>query len=112
MNTLINTLLNDLTYAFPTSPRSSRATSRVKDSGDVYTSEIELAGFAKKDIKIHIADDAVEITAKNKERSKEYKLYLNNLVAVDHITAELKNGLLKLTLPKTSVKEGREVEIK
>ena len=112
MNTLIITLLNDLTYSFPASSHSSRATSRVKDSGDVYTSEIELAGFRKKDIKIHHSEDAVEIKAKNKERSRKFKLYLNSLVSVDHITAELKNGLLKLTLPKTSVKEGREVEIK
>jgi|TARA_R110002020_G_scaffold363289_1_gene575593 HSP20 family molecular chaperone IbpA len=112
MNTLINTILNDLTYTLPVYPRSRGRISSVKDSGDVYTSEVELAGFAKKDIKITIADDAVNIEAENKERSKQFKLHLNSLVSVDHITAELKNGLLKLVLPKTSVKEGREVTIK
>ena len=112
MNTLINTLLNDLTYGSRIRPHSNAGISRVKDSGDVYTSEIELAGFSKKDVKLTIEDDAVTIKAKNKERSREFKLHLNNLVSLDHVTAELKNGLLKLTLPKTSVKEGREIDIK
>ena len=112
MNTLINTLLNDLTYGSRIRPHSNAGISRVKDSGDVYTSEIELAGFSKKDVKLTIEDDAVTINAKNKERAREFKLHLTNLVALDLVTAELKNGLLKLTLPKTSVKEGREIDIK
>ncbi len=84
----------------------------MKESGDVYTSEFELAGFSKKDITIRIADDILTVSAKNKERQREFKLHLNNLVSEDHITAELKYGLLKLTLPKRTVAEGREVEIK
>ncbi|HBX65817.1 MAG TPA: heat-shock protein Hsp20, partial [Balneolaceae bacterium] len=41
-----------------------------------------------------------------------FKLHLNDLVAEDHISAEIKNGLLKLTLPKKSVSEARQIEIK
>ncbi len=106
MNTLIDTLFNDIHRITPNKD------SRIKEAGDVYTSEIELAGFPKKDIAIRIADDIVTVAAKNKERQKEFKLYLNNLVSEDHITAELKYGLLKLTLPKKTVSEGRQVEIK
>ena len=93
MNTLINTLFNDIHRITP-SKRSC-----VKESGDVYTSEIELPGFSKKDMAINVADDILTVTAKNKDREKEFKLYLNNLVSVDHITADLKYGLLKL-IPK------------
>tara|TARA_R110000824_G_scaffold149393_1_gene319682 strand:- start:180 stop:500 length:321 start_codon:yes stop_codon:yes gene_type:complete len=106
MNTLIDTLFNDIHRISP------NKSSRVKELGDVYTSEFELAGFSKKDIKIQIADDIATVTAKNKERQKEFKLYLNNLVSEDHITAELKYGLLTLTLPKRTISDGREVEIK
>lgn len=106
MNTLIDTLFNDIHRITP------NKNSRIKESGDVYTSEFELAGFCKKDITIRIADDTVTVAAKNKERQKEFKLYLNGQVSEDHITAELKYGLLKLTLPKRSVSEGRQVEIK
>jgi hypothetical protein len=42
MNTLIDTLFNDIHRITPTK------NSRIKESGDVYTSEIELAGFSKK----------------------------------------------------------------
>ena len=106
MNTLINTLFNDIHRVTP------NKNSRVKDAGDVYTSEFELAGFSKKEITIHIADDILTVSAKNKERQKEFKLYLNSLVSEDHISAELKYGLLKLTLPKKTVSEGRQIEIK
>jgi len=106
MNTLINTLFNDIHRATP------NKRSRIKESGDVYTSEIELPGFSKKDMAINVADDILTVKAKNKDREKEFKLYLNNLVSVDHITADLKYGLLKLTLPKRTVSEGREIQIK
>jgi|TARA_R100000152_G_C6746105_1_gene169694 HSP20 family molecular chaperone IbpA len=106
MNSLINTLFNDIHRITPS------RNSRVRESGDVYTSEIELPGFSKKDITVRIADDILSVTAKNKDRQKEFKLYLNNMVSEDHITAELKYGLLKLTLPKRTVSDGREVEIK
>ena len=106
MNSLINTLFNDIHRITPS------RNSRVRESGDVYTSEMELPGFSKKDITVRIADDILSVTAKNKDRQKEFKLYLNNMVSEDHITAELKYGLLKLTLPKRTVSEGREIEIK
>ncbi len=84
----------------------------VKDSGDVYLSEINLAGFAKSDVKITANDDQVTISAKNKERSQEYKINLYSAVSVDHISSKMKNGLLTLTLPKKGVTEKRDIEIK
>jgi len=111
MNTLINTLFNDLNVL---SPRDLmiRKTSCVSDQGDVYTAEVELAGFSKKDISIRISDGVLELDAKNKDRSQKFKLHLHHLVAEDHISADLKNGLLKLTLPKKTVAEAREIQIK
>tara|TARA_R100000005_G_C4915209_1_gene151059 strand:+ start:310 stop:645 length:336 start_codon:yes stop_codon:yes gene_type:complete len=111
MNTLINSLFNGLNDL---SPRDLmiRKKSCVADTGDVYVAEIELAGFSKKDITINIVDGMVELEAKNKDRSQKFKLHLNDLVAEDHVSAEMKNGLLKLTLPKKTVSEARKIEIK
>tara|TARA_B100000519_G_scaffold169539_1_gene154781 strand:+ start:2339 stop:2674 length:336 start_codon:yes stop_codon:yes gene_type:complete len=111
MNTLINSLFNGLNDL---SPRDLmiRKKSCVADTGDVYVAEIELAGFSKKDITIDIIDGMVELEAKNKDRSQKFKLHLNDLVAEDHVSAEMKNGLLKLTLPKKTVSEARKIEIK
>ncbi len=104
MNSLINTLFNT------TDGLESKKI--ISDSGDVYKVELELAGFSKKDVKIKILDDTLSVYAKNKERSKKFKLHLNNSVSEEHVSAELKNGLLKLTLPKRAVSEGREITIK
>jgi len=111
MNTLINSLFNDLTEL---SPRELliRKKSCISDTGDVYVAEVELAGFSKKDVSIKIVDGLLELEAKNKDRSQKFKLHLNDLVSVDHISAEIKNGLLKLTLPKKSVAETKEIQIK
>ena len=111
MNTLINSLFNGLNDL---SPRDLmiRKKSCVADTGDVYVAEVELAGFSKKDINISIVDGVVELEAKNKDRSQKFKLHLNDLVAEDHISADLKNGLLRLTLPKKTVAEAREIQIK
>tara|TARA_B100000131_G_scaffold307218_2_gene335173 strand:- start:562 stop:906 length:345 start_codon:yes stop_codon:yes gene_type:complete len=84
----------------------------IKDSGDVYLSEINLAGFAKADVKISANDDELKITAKNKERSQDCKINLYGLVSIDHIDSKMKNGLLTLTLPKKGVTERRDIEVK
>jgi len=84
----------------------------VIDAGDVYKMELELAGFGKDDVKIKVLDDILYVNAKNDDRSQKFRLRLNNSVSDKHIDAELKNGLLKLTLPKRAVAESLEIEIK
>lgn len=111
MNTLINSLFNSLND-LSSRELMIKKRSCVADTGDVYIAEVELAGFSKKDISIHIVDGIVELEAKNEDRGQKFKLHLNDLVAEDHISAEIKNGLLKLILPKRTVSEAREIQIK
>lgn len=105
MNTLLNNILNDI------NTRSTKL-SPVKESGDVYSAEFELAGFTKKDVDIKVNDNTLTIEAKNEDRKKSFKLFLYDLVSEDHITASLKNGLLKITLPKKAVSETKKIDIK
>ena len=105
MNTLLNNILNDINN------RSSKL-SPVKESGDVYLAEFELAGFTKKDVDIQVADNTLTIKAKNEHRDKSFKLFLYDLVSEDHITASLKNGLLSITLPKKEVSATKKIDIK
>jgi HSP20 family molecular chaperone IbpA len=101
---LIESFLNTYDNMKPENP--------VLDAGDVYKMELELAGFGKEDVKIKVLDDILYVNAKNKDRSQKFRLHLNNSVSDKHIDAELKNGLLKLTLPKRAVAESTEIEIK
>tara|TARA_B100000953_G_scaffold276229_1_gene250178 strand:+ start:413 stop:769 length:357 start_codon:yes stop_codon:yes gene_type:complete len=114
LNSPFYTFLDDLALGHADNDYNHRNRHRIniKDSGDVYLSEINLAGFAKADVKITANDDEIKIAAKNKERSQEYKINLYGAVSIDHITSQMKNGLLILTLPKKGVAERRDIEIK
>ena len=70
MNYKLNThLLDNFFDAFGTSKHAD-----VKDCGDVYTAELELAGFAKEDIDITATNDNLIIKAKNDKRQRDFKL--------------------------------------
>eukprot|EP01043_Picozoa_sp_COSAG02_P066500 COSAG02_NODE_10373_length_1956_cov_1.835757_2_plen_87_part_00 len=60
MNTLINNILNDINKTTKTHP--------VKESGDVYAAEFELAGFCKKDVDIKVTDNILTVDAKTEGR--------------------------------------------
>ena len=84
----------------------------VKDIGDVYIAEFELAGFEKSDIKIMANDDDIKIHAKNDNREKKFNLKLHGVVSVADISSESKNGLLTVTMPKKCITEQRKIEVK
>lgn len=86
--------------------------SQIKDNGDDYTAQFELAGFSKKDLDVTATDSKLVIDAKNEERQKHFKLNLYGIVSTENIVSNMKNGLLTVTLPKKSVVGRRIVEVK
>jgi HSP20 family molecular chaperone IbpA len=100
-------LLDDFFDSFSTSKHIE-----VKDCGDVYLSEIELAGFSKEDIEISATNEHLIIRAKNSKRQKDLKLNLYGAVSLESITCVNENGLLIITMPKKSVSEERKIEVK
>jgi HSP20 family molecular chaperone IbpA len=112
MSTLFtNTLFDELFSTADSCHKKNSTKSYIKDAGDVYTAEVELAGYDKSEIKITATDETLKIKAKNEERSKDLIINLNNIVSINHIKSEYKNGLLKLTLPKKSVADILEIKI-
>lgn len=109
MNTL--TLYNKLFSSLEPCYTTSSPKSYIKDIGDVYSAEVELAGYDKSEIKITATEEVLKIKAKNEERSKNLVINLNNSVSINHIKSEYKNGLLKLTLPKKSVVDSVDIKI-
>ena len=107
MNYKLNThLLDNFFDTFSTNKHAD-----VKDCGDVYSAEFELAGFAKEDIDITATNDNLIVKAKNDKRQKEFKLNLYGAVSVENISSKTENGLLTLTLPKKCVSEQRKIEV-
>jgi HSP20 family protein len=103
----------------------------IKDAGDKYIMESELPGFEKEDINIDLNGEYLVISAERKAESEEkndetkyirrerrfgsYKRSFDiSDVEADAISAEYKNGILTIELPKKKPAEpvAKRLEIK
>ncbi len=92
----------------------------IKELDTAYTFDVELPGVSKEDIEINVVDDVLSITINkieevNEENTKfvrkerKFGTYSRSFsipdVDTDNIKANYDNGVLKLTLPKTTQQE-------
>ncbi|MBR6046086.1 MAG: Hsp20/alpha crystallin family protein [Ruminococcus sp.] len=102
----------------------------IRDEGDKFVMEAELPGFAKEDIALDITDNMLTLTAEHKEEKSEkdekgkyirrerrvgsYKRSFDLTgISTDNITAEYRNGILYIDLPKQQIEppKSRRLEI-
>lgn len=110
-----------------TSTREFRT--NILDKGDKYILQAELPGFKKEDIDISINGDLLTISANHTDKTEEnkeeyvrkeirYGSYSRSFdisnVNIDNITAVYDNGILQLSLPRTSEEKPKtkSIEIK
>ena len=95
------------------------------DEGNNYKIEVDLPGFSKEDISVHMEDGLLTISAKKEENAEEKddKKYLRRErvtsamkrqfkfddVAEDEIKATFKDGILDIILPKTEKVEKKKI---
>lgn len=102
----------------------------IADKGDKYVMISELPGFEKEDIKIDISGDYITISAEHKSeetqeenckyirRERSYGSFKRSFgisdVNAEEISAEYKNGILTIDLPKKKPEEpfSKSLEIK
>lgn len=102
----------------------------IKDKGNSVVVEAELPGIAEEDINIEILDNIMTISGEkkeekvddNKEKGYYYKeshsgsfsrsFNLPSDVVADQADADMKNGILTITVPKVAPKKARKIEIK
>lgn len=103
----------------------------IRDTGDKYIMEAELAGFDRDDISLDIKDSYLVISAERKNSSDEknndnkyirrersYSSYKRSFdisdVDTENVNAEYKNGVLTIDLPKKKHEEpvSRRLEIR
>ena len=92
----------------------------IREDKDNYVIDIDLPGFDKKNIKIDITDGYLTINAKVNNKDNEKKssrsFYVGDDVKPENITANFKNGILTLEVPKVENKgklpEKKYIEIK
>ncbi len=95
-----------------------------KEDKNQYKLNIELPGINKKDIKLNLMDDAIEIKAENKletktKNSKSYqqscfyrKMSLPKNTNVSKAKAKYENGVLKIEIPKAKQLEPKSTQLK
>lgn len=89
------------------------------DEGDNHvTVRAELPGFDVADLDVRVQDNVLTIEAKHgEEKDKHFRhvrrsLTLPGNLNTDSIDANYKNGVLELTIPRNSEKQGKKIEVK
>ena len=108
----------------PTKRENHQMRCDIYEEGGLYTIEMDIPGFDKKDIKIENNDNYLTITAeKNNEENKEEKNYIRRERAYgkyqrsfyvgdldsDNIKANFSDGILKVTIPKKEEIENKKI---
>lgn len=100
----------------------------ISETDKVIEITAELPGLEKKDVELNLAENLLTIRGEKKnereEKNKDYHLVersygsfsrsveLPTGVKVEDITAEIANGVLKVTVPKPAPKQTKQIEIK
>jgi len=108
--------------------RTSTPAVDIKENENGYSMEIELPGLTDKDIEVKVEGNLLTLSSKKSEEKEEKKkdyvlkerksysfcrsFVLPENVNADKITAEFKNGLLTLNVPKTEKAKPKLLEIK
>ena len=100
------------------------------DNGKQYVVTAEIPGVNKEDLNIEVSENSIELSAESKEekqeetkgyirRERRYASFYRSIplpedIAPDRANAELKEGILTVTLPKASApeKKGKKVPVK
>lgn len=98
-----------------------------EDDKNIYV-EMPLAGAKPNDVEIEVEDNILTVKGKTEEEKEEKKknywmkevrkgaferaIVLPSEVKAEKATTELKNGMLKIVLPKVEVKKTKKVQVK
>lgn len=124
----IDRLFQGVTRNFPSFGSTTLPSMDISETDKVIEITAELPGLEKKDVVLNVADNLLTIRGEKKnereEKDKDYHLVERSYgsfsrsvelpagVKVEDITAEIANGVLKVTVPKPAAKQVKQIEIK
>src|SRR5579884_8425 len=98
----------------------------VEERDDAWVIEADLPGVERKDVTVELQDNQLTIHGERKERERsgqlrrrtrrtgrfEYRLTLPSGVEGDRVQASMTNGVLTVTVPKSSAAQRKRIEVK
>lgn len=83
----------------------------MKVDGDELNMEFDVPGFSNKDFKITVEDLNLIIEGSTKSRTFNKSYKINNGWNVSKTSAEVKNGILTIKIPKKEAKKSKLIEV-
>jgi HSP20 family molecular chaperone IbpA len=90
----------------------------VEETAEAFALQFEVPGWTKEELKVRVAPDFVSVVGEKKEavqgRASRYEAEWipPEDISPDSVTAELRNGLLAVTVKKATLAQARDVPIK
>lgn len=75
---------------------------KVKDLEKEFVVQIPLPGFEKEEINISVKENFLWVKADNAEQKFEKVFELSDKIVTDNISAEIRKGILNISLPKAA----------
>jgi len=124
----IDRLFEGVTRNIPGFATSTMPSMDISETDKLIEITAELPGLEKKDVELNVADNVLTIRGEKKnereEKNKDYHLVersygsfsrsveLPSGVKLEDISAEIGNGVLKVTVQKPAPKQAKQIEIK
>jgi HSP20 family protein len=113
-DSMLTPWLGDLLTPTPTSPL------QVRETDDAYAVRCELPGFEQEEVAVELTGDVLSIRAQRKEQEDAWgattsyarSLRVKDLIDAEKVQAELKNGVLLVTLPKSEAGKPRKIAVR
>lgn len=86
--------------------------SSVEEDKDKYVIVINALGIAKEDTKVEVSDGMLKISGESNYTQLREKYRLPSGVDLEGITAESKDGILTVIIPKSDQARGKLIEVK
>lgn len=103
-------LLRDMDITYRTWDNSSNTSMVVGD--DNLIMEFEVPGFSKKDLNVKVENNVLSVSGCTEDRSFDKSYTLSNVWDATEVSAEAKNGILTITIPKKEEMKSKVVEVK
>ena len=116
-NSVFDTLLNDLMedgnlHKWNRPHPNEYFNRKMKVEDDVLSMKFDVPGLSKKDISVKVEDNILSITGENDSRTFNKSYKISDDWDVTKTSAETKDGVLTISIPKLEEKKAKVIEVK